>query len=82
VPVSASVLEERLDARLLLHEYGERQGAHASAASWTVGDRQYVHATNLQHACVVERRRRIVPGRREHFDGQHELPARQRVSHA
>ena len=77
IPIPAGVVQQRLDARLLLDEHGKGQRAQTGARAKAVRDVHDVHAVPFELAGALDRRLRFVASGRQQFDGHHERAARE-----
>ena len=81
VPIAAGVVEDRLDAGLLLHQDRRRQRAHPRAGARTVGDVHEVDAVDPQLPRLLDERLGAEPARRHQLDADDERAAREGVGH-
>ena len=79
VAIAARVVQQRLDARLLLDQHGERQRADARAGALAVGNVDDVHAADLQPPRPFHHLLGLIAARRQQLDGDDERAARHRV---
>ena len=79
VAVAARVVQQRFDARLLLDQHGERQGADARAGALAVRDVDHVHARDTQPLRPLDDLIGLVAARRQQLHGDDERATRHGV---
>ncbi len=82
VPIAAGVVQQRLDARLLLDEHGQRQRAQPRAGALAVRNVDDVDAVALQLAGALDRRLRLEAARRQQLDATTNASARELAGQA